>query len=109
MIDLTKNECPCPVFGEVFGEDCINTRRFWLKYGSRLPNLFRLTKNLLIIAVSTAFVKRFFSICGIICSLSCNMSDKTLIIKAILKTYFKTLNQSNIKNDDYYFLFVITC
>ncbi len=62
---------------DMIGEDCISTRRFWLTYRTRLPNLLSLTKILLNIQASTAFVERYFSICGITCNvISTNMADK---------------------------------
>ena len=66
--------------------DCISTKRFWLKYKSVLPNLFKLALKLLNIHASTAFIERFFSICGIICSEKNSNMD--------------TLNELTIENDD---------
>ena len=82
-------------------DDCISTKRFWLRYKSSLPNLFKLALKLLNIQASTAFIERFFSICGIICSdKNSNMNDKTIIMRSILKANIDTLNELSIENDD---------
>jgi hypothetical protein len=82
-------------------EDCISTRRFWLKHQSQLPNLFKLTRKLLNIQASTAFVERLFSICGIICSeKNGNMNDSTIIMRSVLKLNIETLNELNIEDED---------
>ena len=82
-------------------DDCISTKRFWLRYKSALPNLFKLALKLLNIQASTAFIERFFSICGIICSdKNSNMNDKTIIMRSILKANIDTLNELSIENDD---------
>ena len=74
-------------------EDCMNTRRFWLKNKSELPYLFILTKKLLNIQASGAFVERFYSICGIICNVkNTNMSDQMIIMRSVFKTNIETLD-----------------
>ncbi len=82
-------------------EDCISTRRFWLKYQWQLPHYFRLTKKLLNIQASTAFVERFFSICGIICSSkNTNMNDKTIIMRSVLKANMDTLKELKVEEEN---------
>jgi hypothetical protein len=77
---------------KMFEDDCISTRRFWLKCSSTLPYLFKLTKLLLNIQASTAFVERFFSICGIICSeKNSNMKDENFVVRSILKANMQIL------------------
>jgi hypothetical protein len=84
----------------MLGENSISTRRFWMQYKSQLPNLFSLTKKLLNVQASTAFVERFFSICGIICNVkNTNMSDKMIIMRSILKTNMETLDNLTIEGD----------
>ena len=78
---------------DMIGEDCISTRRFWLTYRTQLPNLFSLTKILLNIQASTAFVERYFSICGITCNVrNTNMADQTIIMRSVLKSNIETLD-----------------
>ena len=82
-------------------DDCISTKRFWLRYKSALPNLFKLALKLLNIQASTAFIERFFSICGIICSdKNSNINDKTIVMRSILKANIDTFNELSIENDD---------
>ncbi len=82
-------------------EDCISTRRFWLKHQSQLPNLFKLLRKLLNIQASTAFVERFFSIFRIICSdKNANMNDNTIIMRSVLKSNIETLNELIIEEED---------
>lgn len=73
---------------------------FWSKYKNEMPRLSRLAIVLLNINASSAFIERFFSICGIICKKqSGNMSDEMIITRSILKTnieILKELNQSLI-------------
>jgi hypothetical protein len=85
---------------DMLGENSISTRRFWMQYKSQLPNLFSLTKKLLNVQASTAFVERFFSICRIICNVkNTNMSDKMIIMRSILKTNMETLDNLTIEGD----------
>ena len=85
---------------EMLEEDCMNTRRFWLKNKSELPYLFILTKKLLNIQASGAFVERFYSICGIICSdKNTNMKDDTIIMRSVLKANIHTLDELAIEEE----------
>ena len=86
---------------QMLEENCVSTRRFWLKHKTTLPLLFKLTKKLLNIQASTAFIERFFSICGIICSeKNANMKDETLIMRSVLKANIDTLNELCIESED---------
>ena len=82
---------------KMLDEDCTSTRRFWLKNQSTLPNLYKLAKKLLNIQ---AFVERYFSICGIICTTkNTNMNDKTLVMRSVLKSNMNILDELNIEED----------
>ena len=77
----------------------ITTKQFWQKHRSTLPNLYKVARHLLSIPSSSAFVERFFSICGVICRKRAgNMSDKTLITRSFLKTNMKLLNCLHLTN-----------
>lgn len=68
-------------------------RRFWIENKKQLPNLFKLANQLLSIPSSSAFVERFFSICGVICKKRCgNMSDETFIMRSFIKCNLAILN-----------------
>ena len=57
----------------------MSTSSFWKQNAKRLPNLYNLAITLLNIQASSAFVERFFSICGVICTKrNTNMTDDFL-------------------------------
>jgi hypothetical protein len=59
-----------------------------------------LAKKLLSIQASTAFVERYFSICGIICTTkNTNMNDKTLVMRSVLKSNMNILDELKIEED----------
>lgn len=71
---------------------------FWRKYGKELPKLKSLALILLNIPASSAFIEKFFSQCGEICSRRRgNLSADQIIIRTMLKTninFLKDLNSS---------------
>jgi hypothetical protein len=74
----------------------IITKKFWIENKKDLPLLFELASILLNIPSSSAYVERFFSICGVVNRKRAgNMSDETLINRAFLKTNLKILNDIN--------------
>jgi len=71
-----------------------NNKTFWLNNKKELPNLFKLALLLLNIPSSSAYVERFFSICGIVNRKRAgNMADETLITRAFIKSNINLLNQ----------------
>ena len=81
---------------KMFVKGCTSTSNFWMKHAKSLPNLFKLTKILLNIQASSAFIERFFSVCGIVCNLkNMNMKDQMIIIRSILKANIGILNELN--------------
>jgi len=80
-----------------------STKQFWMKNCNEFPSLNQLTKVLLSIQSSSAFIERFFSICGIVCKKrSANMSDDQIILRSFLKSNMKLLNEMNVslKNEE---------
>ncbi len=74
-----------------------STKQFWTKNFNEFPNLNQLAKVLLGIQSSSAFIERFFSICGIVCKKrSANMSDDQIILRSFLKSNMKLLNEMNV-------------
>ena len=72
----------------------ITNRKFWNKYMDEMPRLARLALVLLNISVSSAFIERFFSICGIICKKnSGNMKDELIVTRSMLKANMKILEE----------------
>jgi len=80
-------------------ENCktkITTRAFWQENKLNLPLLFELTNILQNIPSSSAYVERFFSICGVVNRKRAgNMSDETLINRSFLKTNLNILLNIN--------------
>jgi hypothetical protein len=70
--------------------------QFWRNHERLLPKLFKLATILLNIQSSSAFVERFFSICGIICKKrASNMKNKLIIMRSMMKANFHLLNELN--------------
>lgn len=71
-----------------------SNKKFWQKNIDEMPRLTRLATVLLNINVSSAFIERFFSICGIICKKnSGNMRDETIITRSMLKANINILEE----------------
>ena len=73
------------------------SQTFWNENKKKLPNLFNAACFLLTVPASSAFVERFFSICGVICKKRCgNMSADLTIKRSFLKSNFEILNSLKI-------------
>ena len=74
----------------------ISTKGFWLENRNKFPNLAKLANILLNIPSSSAFIERFFSICGVVCKQrSMAMTDLLIITRALLKTNIHLLKEIN--------------
>ena len=86
------------VSSQTFKESSWSTKEFWLKHKQQFPKLFQLALILSNVPTSTAFIERFFSICGVICKKRMmNMDDDLLIARCLFKanlTLLKELNQA---------------
>ena len=70
--------------------------QFWRNHERLLPELYKLATILLNIQSSSAFVERFFSICGIICKKrASNMKNELIIMRSMMKANFHLLNELN--------------
>ena len=70
---------------------------FWLHHQNKLPLLSRLFLILYNIPASSAYVERFYSICGNICkNKSGNMSADTIITRSMLKANMAILNKLSV-------------
>lgn len=68
--------------------------KFWLKNESKFPLLFRLALILYNIPASSAFIERFYSLCGNVCkNRSGNMSAETIIARTLLKANIGILDE----------------
>lgn len=73
-----------------------STKNFWLRYSPKMPILSQLAKILINIPASSAFIERFFSVCGIICKeKAANMDDDLIIDRSLLKANLEILNSFN--------------
>ncbi|CAF1108316.1 unnamed protein product [Brachionus calyciflorus] len=62
------------------------TKQFWTENKTNIPLLFRSDFILLSIPASSAFIERFFSVCGVICKKRAgNMTDYLKTSRAFLK------------------------
>ena len=79
-----------------FKKQQYSTKEFWTKKATDFPHLHELSKALFCIQSSSAFIERFFSICGVVCKKrSSNMSDEKIILRSFLKSNMKLLNEMN--------------
>lgn len=68
------------------------TKHFWLKNQIVLPILFSFAIRVMNIAISSAYIERYFSVCGVVCTTkSFNMKDDLVIIRSLLKANYKLL------------------
>lgn len=76
-----------------------SNHKFWSSYSDKLLLLRKLYSVLLNISSSSAFIERFFSICGGICTQRRGRSDPDLIrFRCILKANLKLLQE--LKHDE---------
>ena len=81
---------------ETIASQLSRTNDFWSKYQLKLPLLFALKIRIECIPASSAYVERFFSICGVVCKdRAMNMKDELIIVKCLLKANFKWLQELN--------------
>ncbi|CAF0945758.1 unnamed protein product, partial [Brachionus calyciflorus] len=82
-----------------------STASFWVSKGKDMPNLKKLACLLHNMPSSSAFIERFYSICGGVCKKnSGNMAPNTIIKRSVLKAninllekLIESLNSLNIK------------
>ena len=71
-----------------------NTKQFWLKHKINMPILYTFALMVMTISASSAYIERFFSVSGIVCTnKSLNMKDDLIIIRSMLKANYKLLCQ----------------
>ena len=67
---------------------------FWLDKKAKFSNLFKLYLRFSSIPASSAFIERFFSICGVVCKQRAgNSLDDLLITRSFLKCNIEILNE----------------
>jgi len=81
---------------ETIATHLINTKDFWIKNRLTLPILYACTYKIMSIPASSAYVERFFSVCGVVCkNRAMNMNDELIICKCMLKANIKLLDELN--------------
>jgi hypothetical protein len=75
-------------------EEFKSTTSFWHKNRKKFPNLYKLSLILLNIPSSSAYIERFFSICGFVCDTRRgNMSTSLTIKRCLLSANIDILNE----------------
>jgi hypothetical protein len=67
-VELEINALRLKVKDQIFIENPISTKLFRQKNALQLPNLYEIALVLLDVQAFSAFIERFFSICGVVCS-----------------------------------------
>ena len=96
MLELNKEKLEFMKLVE--NKSCFNisNSKFWFHHRKELPNLTKLASILINIPSSSAFIERYYSLCGAICSQrNGNMRPETIINRCFLKTNIKLLNELN--------------
>jgi len=90
------------IFSKLVEEKNFNmsSYQFWIERASHLPILRKIFFYLSNIPSSSAFIKRYFSLCGIVCKKRSGNIDFDLIIsRSMLKANIKILNDLNATED----------
>jgi tRNA/tmRNA/rRNA uracil-C5-methylase (TrmA/RlmC/RlmD family) len=95
-VELEINALRLKVKDQMFIENPISTKLFWQRNALQLPNLYEIALILLNVQASSAFIERFFSICGVVCSRrATNMKPDLIIKRSMLKSNIHILNHLN--------------
>ena len=81
---------------EMFVNNPIATKTLRLKNISEIPNLYELAIILLNVQLSSAFIERFFSVCGVVCTRrATNMKPDLIVKRSFLKSNMHILAHLN--------------
>jgi hypothetical protein len=73
-------------------KDFCHTANFWLKNQIKFPYLTRLALIFHCLPASSAYIERFYSICGNVCRTRAgNMNSQTIINRSVLKANLEIL------------------
>jgi hypothetical protein len=76
--------------------ESVSVKSYWIAHKKDMPNIANLAMLLYNIPSSSAFIERFFSICGVVNRTRAgNMSVLTLQTRAFLKSNIEILNELN--------------
>ena len=102
----TKLDAEIEKFSEILSQELFKrnnpqypvktNKSFWLEHKKLMPILAELALILLSIKASSAFIERFFSICGVVAdSRRASMEDELIILRCILKANIERLKKLN--------------
>lgn len=82
----------------------LSKKRFWIKNKGILPILTKFSRKLTCFSSSSAFIERFFSICGVISNnKNSNMTEELFITRSLLKANISIIKElSKEFNDEIY-------
>jgi hypothetical protein len=76
------------ILEEMLKKDSTSTVQFWMKHSIKFPHMSKLALLLSTIQSTSAFIERFFSVCGVVWKpMASNMKDDLIIKRSILKVY----------------------
>jgi hypothetical protein len=88
------------ILEEMFKKESTSTVQFWRKNSIKFPHMSKLALLLLTIQSSSAFIERFFSVCGVVCKpRASNMKDDLIIKRSMLKVNIKILDSLKIEEN----------
>ena len=94
--EIEVNAFRIKIKNEMFVEKPLCTKLFWKKNSLKFPMLYKLAIVLLNIQSSSAFIERFFSICGVVCTRrATNMKADLLIKRSMMKSNMHILTHLN--------------
>ena len=95
-LDIAKEISQLCTIAEKNGGTKMSTSAFWLLHSTELPNLTKLVLRLANIPSSSAYIERYFSLCGAICTQrKSKMLPEQISTHAMIKTNMKLLVSLN--------------
>ena len=71
-----------------------DTNEFWLQHKINLPILYKFAVKILSTPGTSAYIERFFSVSGIVCTNnSFNMNDDLIFMRSMLKANFRVVSE----------------
>ena len=87
------------ILEEMLKKDSTSTVQFWMKHSIKFPHMSKLALLLSTIQSTSAFIERFFSVCGDVCKpRASNMKDDLIIKRSMLKVNIKILDSLKVED-----------
>lgn len=88
------------ILEEMLKKDSTSTVQFWRKHSIKFSHMSKQALLLSTIQSSSAFIERFFSVCGVVWKpRASNMKDDLIIKRSMLKVNTKILDSLKIEED----------